>query len=93
MTERDPSLSEVVGRQFQGDFITRQDADAIPAQPASEVGQHHTVVFELDAEQPAGKLFQDRACYFDTVFFAHIPFECGPAARRLAWTGRPAELF
>ena len=84
MTKRNSSLGEIVGRQFQGDFIAGEHADAIAAQPAGQVGQNYTVVFELDAEQAAGKLLQDCAGYFDAVFFAHIPLEGGPGLDRPA---------
>ena len=41
--------------------------------PARQMGQDHAVVVELDAEQAAGEFFQNRAGYFDIVFFAHKP--------------------
>jgi len=51
------SLGEVVGGEFQGDFIAGEHADAIAAQPARQVGQNYAIVFELDTEQTAGKFF------------------------------------
>ena len=57
MAKRNSSLGEIVGREFEGDFIAGEHADAIAAQPASEVGQNDAVVFKLDAEQAARKLF------------------------------------
>ena len=73
MPEGDSALGKVVRRQFQGHFIARKDANAIPAQPASQVGQNYAVMFELYAEQPAGELFQYRTGNFDAVLFAHKP--------------------
>jgi len=38
MTERDSAFGEIVGGEFQGDFIARQDADAIAAKSARQMG-------------------------------------------------------
>ncbi len=57
MAECDSALGEIVGGEFQSDFIARQDADAIAAKPARQVSQHYTLVFELYAEQAAGEFF------------------------------------
>lgn len=57
MTECNSALGEIVGGEFQGDFIARQDADAIAAKPARQVGQHDTLVFQLYTEQAAGEFF------------------------------------
>ena len=50
MTECNSAFGEIVGGEFQGDLIARQDADAIAAKPACQVGQNDPLVFELDAE-------------------------------------------
>ena len=73
MPERDSSLGEIVGGEFQRDFISGEHPDAITAEPAGQVGQHDAVVFELYAEQTARKLFQHGSCHFDAVFFTHTP--------------------
>jgi hypothetical protein len=57
MAERDASLGEIVGREFEGDLIAGENADAIAAETACEVGQDDAVMFEFDAEEAAGKLF------------------------------------
>ena len=57
MTECNSALGEIVGGEFQSDFIARQDADAIAAKPARQVGQHDTLVFQLYTEQAAGEFF------------------------------------
>ena len=57
MTECNSAFGEIVGGEFQSDFIARQNADAIAAKTAGEVGQHNTLMFELYAEQAAGKFF------------------------------------
>src|ERR1700693_144203 len=73
MPECDAAFSKVVGGQFQGHFVARQDADAISAQSARQMGQDHAFVLELHTEQPARKLLQNSAGYFDAVLFAHKP--------------------
>ena len=69
--ERDSALGQIVGGQFQGDFIARQHPDAIAAEPAGEVSQNDAVMFQLNAELAGRKLFQNRTGYFDAIFFAH----------------------
>ena len=55
MTERNSAFSEIVGGEFHRDFVACQDADAIAAKPACQVSQNDALVFELYAEQAAGK--------------------------------------
>ena len=55
MAERNSAFGEIVGGEFQSDFIAGQDANAIAAEPARQVGQHNPLVFELYAEQAAGE--------------------------------------
>jgi len=57
MAECDSALGEIVGGEFQSDFIARQDADAIAAESARQVSKHDTLVFQLNTEQAAGKFF------------------------------------
>ena len=57
MAECDSALGEIVGGEFQSDFIARQDADAIAAKPAGQVRQDDALMFELYAKQAAGKFF------------------------------------
>ena len=55
MTERNSAFGEIVGGEFQSDFITGQNADAIAPEPASQMCQHHALVLQLNAEQAAGE--------------------------------------
>ena len=48
-------------------------AGAVAAQPAGQVGKNNAFVLQLNAEQPAGKLLQNGAGYFNAVLFAHKP--------------------
>src|SRR3984957_7300024 len=70
----DSPLGEVVPRQLQGDAVAGKDADAVAAQPAGQVREHDTVMFQLNAEQTARKFFQDNSGDFDIVFFTHSTF-------------------
>jgi hypothetical protein len=75
--ERDSALGQIVGGQFQSDFIARKHPDAIAAQPAGEVSQNDAVMFQLNAELAGWKLFENRTGYFDAIFFAHKPPQSG----------------
>ena len=57
MAERDSAFGEIVGGEFQSDFVAGKDANAIAAKAASQVRQHHALVFELHAKQAAGEFF------------------------------------
>ena len=72
MADRDAALGALVGREFEGDFIAGEDADAITAQAAGEVGEHQTVMFELNREFSAGEFLDHGALYFYAVFFTHL---------------------
>jgi hypothetical protein len=72
MAEGDAALGEVVGGEFEGDFIAGEDADAIAPQAAGEVGEHQTVMFELNREFSAGEFLDHGALYFYAVFFTHL---------------------
>ena len=47
--------------------------------------QYHAVMIKLDTEQAAREFLQDRTGYFNAIFLAHNPFDCGPVA-----PGKPA---
>ena len=55
MTEGNSAFGEIVGGEFQSDFIACQDADAIAPKPARQMSQYHTLMLQLNAEQAAGK--------------------------------------
>ena len=55
MTERNSAFGEIVGGEFQSDFVARQDADTIAAEAPREVRQHYTLMFQLYTEQAAGE--------------------------------------
>ncbi len=38
MAKGDSPFSQIVGGEFKGDFVARQDADPVPPQAAREVG-------------------------------------------------------
>ena len=73
MTERNSAFGEVVRGEFQGDFIAREHADSIAAEPARQVRQDDALMFELYAKQAAGEFFQNRTGNFYAVLFTHKP--------------------
>jgi hypothetical protein len=50
MTERDPALRQIVRGEFQSDFVTRQNANSVAAEPSRQVRKYNSFMFELDAE-------------------------------------------
>jgi hypothetical protein len=72
VTEGDAALRQIVGGKFEGDSITRQNADAISPQPAGQVRQDHAILLQLNAELAARELFENGSGYFNAVFFAQI---------------------
>jgi hypothetical protein len=71
MSKSDPALRQIVGREFQRNFVAGQNANAISSKPAGKVRQHDPFMLELNAEQTAGKFFKNRSGYFYAVFLAH----------------------
>jgi len=70
MPERDAALSQIVGGEFEGDAVAGQNANAITTKAPGQVSQHNAVLFQLNAEQTAGKLFKNGTGDFDAIFFA-----------------------
>ena len=93
MAEGDTSLGEIVGRQLHGDLVAGENANAIAAQAAREVGQNDAFVIQLDAEQSTGELLKYRTGYFDAVFFTQrfslLPFS--PIRQPAARPGGPVD--
>ena len=56
MTECNSALGEIVGGKFQCDLVTRQNANAIAAEPPGQMCQDDALVFELYTELAGGKL-------------------------------------
>src|SRR6185312_4064237 len=76
--ECDPAFGQIVGGKFEGDFVARQNANAIAPQAPGEMRENDPVMFQLHAEETAGKFFQNGPGYFDTVFLAHsTSLKCG----------------
>ncbi len=71
MPEGDASLGEIVGGELERDLIARENADAITPQAARKVREDNTLVFELNTEETARKLFENGPGNFYTVFLAH----------------------
>jgi hypothetical protein len=66
-----PAFSQIVGREFQRDFVARQNANTIAAEAAGEVRQNDPIVLQLNAEQTTRKFLENGPGYFYTVFLTH----------------------
>lgn len=55
MAKGDSPFGQIVGGEFQGDFVAGQNPNAVSPQAASQVGQYNAVVIELHAKQTTGK--------------------------------------
>lgn len=73
MTVSDAAFGEIVGREFEGYPVAGEDADAVAAELAGEMREHHPFLIELNAELTRWELFYYRACDFNAVFFTHLP--------------------
>ena len=93
MAEGDAALGQIIGGKFQGYSIASQNADAVTTQATRKVGKDNTILFKLHTEKPAGKFFEDRACYFNTVFFTQsfiLAYSLTDRTKRFAtWPGCP----
>lgn len=69
----DSTFCQIVGGELQGNAITGENPDAVPAELTREVGQNDTVLIELNAEQTTWKLLNDSPSYFNTIFLTHQP--------------------
>src|SRR5271165_5512196 len=66
-----PSAIQVVGRKFDRDFVSWQNADEILAHLAGNVRQYLVFIFELHLEHGIGQRLDHRCHHFNRVFFAH----------------------
>ena len=56
MAEGNTAFGQIVRGQLQGDFVAREDANAVAPKATREVRQHHAVMVDLDAEFAAREL-------------------------------------
>lgn len=80
MPKGDSAFGEIVGGKFEGDFVARQNANAIAAEPAREMRQDEAFVLKLHTEFTAGELLDYSTLYFYAVFFTHSVRSVLPAA-------------
>ena len=50
MPEGDAAFGEIVRGQLHGNFVACQNPNPVPAEPAGQVGQHDTVMVQLNAK-------------------------------------------
>src|SRR5690606_25629492 len=95
----DAALGQVVGRHFDLDAVTGQDADVVLAHAPGDVRDDLVPVLELHTEHRVGKRLGDRAFEFNDIVFRHA--ECtdqseGRAEARktaiVAWTGTRCKI-
>src|SRR5580658_2448122 len=84
MAKCDPAFGQIVGREFQRDFVSRQNANAIAAQPACQMGKNDPVVLQLNAEQTARKFLEDSSRDFYAVFLTHSTSLCADGGNQPA---------
>lgn len=65
----DPTSREVVRRQLESHFVSRQYFDVMHSHLAGNVRKNLVPIFELNAKHSIGQRFQYRSLYLDNVFF------------------------
>jgi hypothetical protein len=71
MAESYAAFGQVVRGKLKRDFVAGQNANAVTTKPAGEMGQHHSLMLELNTEQTARKFLKDGSGYFYAVFLTH----------------------
>ena len=71
VTEIDAALGQVVDRQFQGDAISRQNANVVLANTTRRVAAYRGAIVEGDTKPAIGEDFLYQTVYFDKFFFCH----------------------
>ena len=92
MAVGDSPFSQIVGRHFQSDAVTRQNAYAVSAELSRQMRENGTILVKLNTEQSAREFLDNGACHFNTVFFTHSPLYAEGMARRLINSGLPATV-
>ena len=68
MAERDAALGQIIGRQFQRDFITRENADVVLAHLAGGLGSQSMTVVQRNTVTGIRQYFVDGPVHFDEFF-------------------------
>src|ERR1700685_1804797 len=101
MPVSDAALGQIVGREFQGNFVAIHDLDAIAAESSRHGREHGSAGVEFDGKHTRFELFNDLAHYFDCVFFWQmivilplnsIGYRTRGKGRHCASTALPQEL-
>ena len=88
--ENDPPFAEIIGRQFDTNFVTGHDPNKVLAHPTGDVSHHFGAGFELDAKTCVGERLSYGAFDFESFFlfgqvyktFSLGGQEAGPARLR-----------
>ena len=87
MAVGDSPFSQIVGRHFQSDAVTRQNAYAVSAELSRQMCENGTILVKLNTEQSAREFLDNGACHFNTIFFTHPPPEIDVRIRTARKTG------
>ena len=93
----DAAPRQIVGGELDIYAVAGEDADAVLAKLAGDLGQNGVLVVELDAKNAAGMFLDDRSLNLDTFFF-HIPLFllrklAGSVDPRRYWRFPPASVY
>jgi hypothetical protein len=70
--ESDAAFGEIVGRNFDGDTITRNNADEVLSHFSRDVAEENMVVGQLDPKKRSRKHIHYYSITCDTVVFGHV---------------------
>src|SRR5690348_2260192 len=71
MTERDAPLAQVIGRDFERDFVTGDDANMVLAHFSRGVSDEMVAVIERDAITGIGQQLGDEPIYLENFVFSY----------------------
>jgi len=57
MSKGDSAFGQIVWGELQRHFVSRQNTNSIAPESAGKVRKHHSLVFQLDAEESTRELF------------------------------------
>ena len=88
MAESDTAFGEIVGGKFEGDFVAGQNANAVSAEAAGQVGQTRRSCSSCTLKSPLGNFSSDGSLYFNAVFFTHSPIfgAIGVPSEKSGWS-------
>src|ERR1044071_7935654 len=74
--EHDASTTQIVGCQFHGHFVARQDTDVVHPHLAGDVTENDMPVLQLHTKRSVGEVLENLALHLNDVVFRHA-LRCG----------------